>query len=585
MTLTRRTYSTIAFAAAAALVLLGAPELLAAQSSQSGSSGRARVLVATFQPGQDVDDDFGKKIANKLRDRVEDFDLLTPVKKDEVENALDQFNLNQTRMDLIQWRQLASRLNAQLIVYGEIERSADDYGIQALFVESSRGDTTQVPGFSLPGKGGSEAEQAADRISKSLSDHVEFLRARLNCQDYLSSKQFEDAVRNCDRALGIRPNNAQALYLRGQVAVEQENWQEAIDHLSKAVDQSPSHENALQALAFAHAQADNTDEAINYYRQYLEFNPGATDVRLSVAYSLASAGAFQPAMQILQDGIERDSAQSQLWKYLGDVAIRQGTAAGEAQMGGSATITDTAAIRTAVNAYEKYAQLKPDSVTASLYRNMIGAHLQIGENEAAVEKSRQALEQISDSPQLWSIRADVLAERDRLDEAISAVDSVVALDSMYKGAFFKRGVYKLRNGDTDAALEDFRTAVDHGTDPNTIATQLFATGHSDYFKQGRYVPAARMFQTALEFAEQQKLQQRLHFWAGYSHYKEGEQIDARNKESEECQPARSALRHFEEVLPHLNQAGSVQQQSQAQLKKAVDVFLYRQEQIIKKSCS
>ncbi len=38
-------------------------------------------------------------------------------------------------------------------------------------------------------------------------------------------------------------------------------------------------------------------------------------------------------------------------------------------------------------------------------------------------------------------------------------------------------------------------------------------------------------------------------------------------------------------MPHLNQSGSYQANSQAQIRDAVDVQLYRQEQIIRKACS
>jgi tetratricopeptide (TPR) repeat protein len=456
--------------------------------------------------------------------------------------------------------------------------------VSSVFVETSRGDTTNVPDVTVQGDGGDEAEEVAGQISQTLSDHVDFLRARLNCQDYLSSDQFDDAARNCDQALTIRPNNAQALYLRGRIAVERENWQEAIDFMSRALEQSSSHEAALQSLAYAHAQAGNRDESVEYYRQYLEFNPGDTDVRLSVAYNLANAGAFESAMQILRDGVERDSTSAALWKYLGDVAIRQGTAGDQANVGGSSTISDTAAIRTALGAYQKYASLKPDSVDAGLYRNMIGAHMQLGDLEAAARASREALQKVSDSPSLWSIRADVASRQENLERAVSAMDSVIALDSTYANAYFKRGIYQLRNGASDAALADFRTAVEAGTDPNTIAQQLFGTGHSDYFKQGDYREAADMFEAGLEFAREQQLSQRLHFWAGYSYFRLGERIDKGNQQQEACGAAQNALGYFEQVLPNLNQAGSYQEESQGQIRQAVDVYLYRQKQIIKKSC-
>lgn len=562
------------------VAVLGLQDALLAQQ---GGSGRARVLVAVFQAQDGVDEDFGEEIADRLRERVKNFTLLTTVDEDEVEEALERFGLDARDMDLISWRQLASRLNAQLVIYGEVRRgNSSGNMVDAIFVEPGRGDTTQVPAFSVAGDGGREARRAAERISETLDRHVEFLRARLNCQDYLSSDQLEDARRNCDRALEISPENAQALYLRGQIAVEAEDWDEAIDFLERAVEKAPSDEGALQSLAYAHAQAGNMERSVELYREYLEFNPGDVDVRLSVAYNLASADAYAEAMRILQDGLERDSTSAALWKYLGDVAIRSGTASAQANVRG-ATITDSSSIRTAVEAYRKYAEMQPDSVDAGLYRNIIAAHLQLGKVEAAAEASRRALERISDAPGLWSLRADILSERGDLERAISAMDSVVALDQSYRNALFKRGVFKLRNGQMDAAMEDFGRAIEAGTNPDDVARQLFATGHGEYFQRGRYAQASRMFEAGLEFVQDTSLENQLNFWIGYSHFRRGEQIDQQNPD-ETCRPARRALSQFEQVLPHMNQAGDYQADSQGQIRDAVDVYLYRQEQIIKKAC-
>lgn len=491
-------------------------------------------------------------------------------------------------MDLVSWRQLASRLNAQLVIYGEAGPQGSAVQVDAVFVESGRGEETEVPGFSVPGDGGGDAERAARRISGALDEHVSYLSARLNCQDYLSADQLEDAARNCDRALEIQSNSAQALYLRGQVAVERENWQEAIDYLERSVEQAPENESALQSLAYAHAQQGNRDRSVELYRQYLEFNPDDKDVRLSVAYNLANAGALAEAMQIIRDGLERDSTSAPLWKYLGDVAIQRGMAGDQQQVGSSGRIADTAAIRTSLEAYEKYASLQPDSVGASLYRNMVGAQLRLGNTEEALELANEALTSVQsdddDRAALYSLKADILARNDRLSEAITAMDSVIATDISRPNAVFKRGLFRLRADRNDAAMADFRRAIESGdTEGEQVAQSLYATGHNKYFKNDRFQQAANMFETALEFAESSDLTRQLHFWTGYSHFRIGRQIDDSNQQ-EACQPAQRALSSFRNVLPHMNQAGDYQRSSQQQIRQAVDVLIYRQEQIQKKAC-
>lgn len=555
--------------------------------AQQAGSGRAQVLVATFQTRGGVDDGFGEEIAERLREHVGQFDLLTGIDEDRREDALDQFELDHKKMDLISWRQLGNHLNAQLIVYGEIApANSGGNEIDAVFVETDRGERTEVPTFTVQGDDDDAAEEAAREISSTLDRHVEFLRARLNCQDYLASDQFEGAIRNCDRALEIQPASPQALFLRAQVAVEQENWEAAIDYLERAVEENSSYEEAIETLAYAHAQAGNRDRSVERYQEYLEFNPGDQDVRLSVAYNLASADAYGAAMEILQEGLKRDSTSTALWRYLGDVALRQGTAAGEAQIGSEASITDTSAIRTALDAYRQYISLDPDSVSVSLYRNMTNIQQTLGRLDAGLELTSEALEAIEDSADrasLFSKRADLLAASDRLSRAVAAMDSVLAHDSTYQRARFKRGLFELRQGEREAAMQDFRAAVERGVARDDIGQSLFATGHSRYYQNGNYRQAAEIFEAALEFGESDQLTSQLHFWAGYSWFRYGRGIDDSNEE-EACEPARRAQEAFERVPDHMQQAGDVQPDSQEQILTATDQLLYRQEQIQRKAC-
>ncbi len=578
---------TLGFAVLAILVgaLVHAEPVLA---QQGGGSGRARVLVATFQTADGIDDDLGEEIAERLNERVREFDLLTSVDDEELEEALDRFELDRKQMDLISWRQLASRLNAQLIIYGEIAGgSSSGLRVDARFVEAGNGETTPVPEFTIQGDGGDDARRAAREVADQLDRHVDFLSARLNCQDYLSSDQFEDAVRNCDRALEIRPNSTEALYLRGQIAVEQEDWQTAIDHMERAVEQDGSHEAALQSLAYAHAQGGNQERSVELYQEYLEFNPDDQDVRLSVAYNLASAGAYPAAMKILRNGVDRDSTSAALWKYLGDVALRQGTAEDEAQVRGGSTISDTSAIRTALDAYKRYVGLRPDSADAALYRNMANVQQTLGRVDEALDLVDDALTAVDSAgsarASLWSKKADLLARKERLGDAVSAMDSVVANDSTYQRAFFKRGLYQLRQGNTETAMADFRSAVDRGTPRNDIAQSLFATGFQRYYKNNEFQRAARMFEAGLEFAEEQQLDRQLHFWAGYSWYRLARGIDDGNQQ-EACDPARRAETVLQRVPDHISQAGDVQASNQQQISKATEGLLYRQQQIQRKSC-
>jgi len=568
------------------------------EAQDGGGSGRAQVIVTPLKT-QGVDRNFGKDVAKKVREGLEKFDLLAPVDQDKLEHAMDQYQLNEDQMDLVSWRQLAGRINAQLIISGTAERSDGGTKVDVVFVDAQRGERMQVPTFTVQG---TDKDQAARKILSALDTQVKFLRAVANCNDYLSGNQFDDAVRNCDEALSINPGSGRALYLRGRVAMKQEKWDAARDYLKKVVDQEPSNEDAIQSLAYSNAQLGNQERALELYKQYLQFNPDNQQIRLSVAYNLASAGAYDQAIQVIQQGLARDSTSAPMWKYLGDVALKKGTESDRSKMTASSSIGDSSAIHTAIDAYHKYMALQPDSATSDIYRNIVAAELQLGELDQADQESMRAIRALAGkNPSLWSLRADVLARQGHVEQAVAAMDSTLAADSSYSNAYFKRGLFELRAGMGDRAIRDFHTAVDeNGQDPDQIANALFGRGYQDYFKKGQslagsgdfraargqYQTAASLFTTALGFAQQPDLKNQLNFWSGYAYYKIGDAIDNVNKANKnpECQLARDALSAFQKVGGYMGNAGSYQQQSQKSVTDGTDVYTYRQNQLIKKAC-
>ncbi len=116
--------------------------------------------------------------------------------------------------------------------------------------------------------------------------------------------------------------------------------------------------------------------------------------------------------------------------------------------------------------------------------------------------------------------------------------------------------------------------------PNA-STWMLARGHERYYQTARYDPAARVFDAALEFGEASATKRQLHFFAAASYYQAGAAIDAAN-EAEACEPAGRALDRFREVMPHLDQAADFQAGSQAEIRNATEVHLYRQQAILEK---
>ena len=95
-----------------ALTLLGGTALQAQQTVSS----RFRVLIPDFQPLNEEDDDFGKDLADELRDLIDDMLTHSAVDEDDIKDALKEYDLDMEDLTCITSRQLALQKNYQVVL-------------------------------------------------------------------------------------------------------------------------------------------------------------------------------------------------------------------------------------------------------------------------------------------------------------------------------------------------------------------------------------------------------------------------------------------------------------------------------------
>lgn len=590
--------------------------LMEPRDAQAQGTSQIEVLVAPLITAEGVDRDFGEKVAEEVREALEEFSGMVPLDWGDVRDQVEDYGLDWKELTAIEWRQLAARMNAHSVMVGHATREGNAVRVEVLFVDPRTGDELEVPTFTVASD--DQEEEAAAHIASALEEQVAYQRSIIFCQEYLGSDQLEDALRNCDAALEINPSSARALYLRGRVHMEAEDWEVAREDLERVVEVQASNTEALQSLAYTHAQLGNAQRSLELYREYLNFNPDDAEVRLNIAYRLASTEAYAEAMAILEEGVARDDENVALWKYLGDVALTKGTSApagaeagmeGSEGASGSSSVRDREAIERAVEAYDRVLTLRGDSINPGMIRNLVAANMELGDLEQALEYSERGLELIrgaddvsgaeSAGPEaapeetqtkeeilagIHDVRASIYARMENYEKAAEEIGLAVELNPELPRAMLRRGNYRLKMGDTEGAISDFRLAVDRGFDANQIANTLFATGYQERFQRGQYRQAIELFDVAAEFAQTPQSSQQIHFFMAYGYFQIGSEIDRGNEQEEACQPARRALSAFQQVGPHLQRAGNYQADSQAQIRDAVDVQVYRQQQIIKSAC-
>ena len=570
-------------AAGVMLAALIATPAVAQESSSSG--GRAKVLVAPLEQENGVKRNFGRKVSEEVVERLEEAGTLSPIGESTIKDELKKLKLDADDLGLIQWRQLAGRLDADLVLHGIVKRSSAGNTFTVQFVDARSGDSTPIPEFAVQQDNGRGVSEAADIIMQSIEGQVDYQRSLLFCADYLAAEQYDDALRNCEQAVAFNPNSITGRYLIGRVYMGLEDYERARDNLQAVVTDNPAEVDALNSLAFTEAQLGNLGRANELYGEYLNFNPGDAAVRMNIAFELAKAGGYDEAIELLRAGLEVDPMDAGLWEFLGNVALNKGTAAAPADgaVGDEGAIADEGAILIAVEAYNKVLELKGSETDPQILKNVVAAYLEVGDYDAALSFADRAQAQLPDDASLRSMRADVHARLEDYPAAIAAMNEALAIDPALERGITKRGFFKLSAGDSQGAIADLRLAVQNGEDADVVAGQMLSRGYNDHYKAGRYDKAIELFRVGTEFATPGETRQQLFFFTAFSHYQVGVSIDDGNG-GEACQPGRRALDRFERVLPALNQAGSVQAESQAQIRESTDIYLYREQQIVRKAC-
>ncbi|WP_419940915.1 tetratricopeptide repeat protein [Candidatus Palauibacter sp.] len=585
---------------AAGVAVLSVPMAPRALEAQTGD---LTILVATVAVTEPVDRRFGERIAEEVREALETFPGYMAIERDDARDLIDQFDLDERAMTPIDWRQLAIQMNASLVMLGTAAQADGGVEVDITFTEPSSGDELPMRSFVVADD--DSHEEAAAHVMEQLGTSVEYARSLAFCADYLASEQPSDAISNCNAALRLSPESERAHYLRGRAQMLNEAWADAAADLQWVVDENPSSTEALEALAFTHAQLGNGAESLRYYQEFLGFQPDRVEVRMRIAYDLTQAGRWGEAVQLLKDGVERAPDNEDLLEYLAGAALQAGQAAGE--------VTDADMIREAVDASGKLVELQGDAVSPTTLSNATNAYMLIEEYDNALAFSDRALEAIAGSDatngegemsredlmaQVHSSRARIY---DRLEDpatGVAELEQALEYNPDLENGRQQLATLKLKAGDTAGAVEDFRAAVAAGADPEQVANALFSQGFSRHFQAqqqvmsnpagidiGEVATALELFSVAAEFAQLPETSEQIHFFLAFGYYLQGSAYDARNEADEACGPARNALTAFQGVTPHLSQSGSYQAASQQQIRDAIDVQLYRQEQIIESSCS
>ena len=506
-----------------------ATALTASDVAAQDASGRYRVLIPDLFAMAGADDDFGKDTAKKLREFMNRLATHQPIDKDELEDQLDRFNTKMNELNCTTTRQLGAQINAQVALCAEYTEIGNDMvRVEAEFWDLGSSSSFKLEPFEMDKD---DDEEAARRILDEFDAYSQAVRIRGICFTYAQERAWDDALRTCDQALemnpddlGLRKQKARVLFEMSKSGPEDNpefdpaTLERAYEEIVTVIEQDPLDDDALSLAGYIATQLGMRERGREHYSTYLELNPGDVAVRRNIAYEMARAGDPEGAMLFIEQGLEvQDDADLRLdyGNYAFALAAKRAQESGTEQSAGAVPPEVAEIYRDAVGAYMAAFQVKGEEMPVPALRNAINAYIQIGEVEEALDVAEEILEVKSGEAGIWWAYGQALQRAGRTDEALDALARVAEINPAYPDLYAIQGRWLLDQGRLDDALAKLQQAVERGREPDWVARLVFADAHRIGTRDGNLNLAIRYLGAAKEFEVTDAQRQEFDFWHAY----------------------------------------------------------------------
>lgn len=559
----------------AALTAVAAGAFFGAAPAEAQDGSRYRVLVPALAPMAGADDDFGKDVADEVRDALDDFTTHASVESKVLKDALKKFDLDEEEIsDCIKARQLAVQIQAELVMCGEYQENGETRQVSSKFVAPTTGEEFVVEPFSA-----SRPEDAAAQITTAFQTYLEQLRLAVFCNDELSRQAWEAAIERCGKVVEMNPRSATNQYNLAMAYMNAEQNEQALATFEQVVAINPVHQDAMLAAGVVAAKIGQTEKSQQYLKQYLELNPGNLQVRMKIAGDVAQAGDPRGALAIVEAGINPDSVDAQTVMYAGHFALAAARDAMENPPAGGEPADATVMLEKALQYYTQAFDLQGSEADPTMLANIMLVYRLLERPQEAVAFGERAVQAKPDDATLWSAHADALAAADRTEEAVQALARAQQIDPQL-AVNARLGYWQLDQGNLSAAQASFRKAIANG-DVETgdeIARRIFAAGYNTHQQNGRYDTAISYYEVAREFATESSTNGMVNFFQGYALFQKAVEV----QEPATPASARASLPIFREAQRWLEQAGAYTEQAQQrrQMLDHIGQYIDRQNAII-----
>ncbi|OUL27673.1 hypothetical protein BV372_25530 [Nostoc sp. T09] len=236
--------------------------------------------------------------------------------------------------------------------------------------------------------------------------------------DLGASKRYKEAIASYDKAIALKPDDADAWYGRGFALNELQRYSDALVAYDKAIALNPDHADAWYNRGIALDDLQRYSDAVASYDKAITLNPDHAGAWNNRGIALRKLQRYSDAVASYDKAIALKPDHANAW-------YGRGFALDELQR-----------YSDAVASYDKAIALKPDNADAWLGRGLALRKLQ--RYSDAVASYDKAIALKPDNASAWNNRGYALELLKRNDEALESYNKAIKFDPNYQKAINNR---------------------------------------------------------------------------------------------------------------------------------------------------
>jgi len=309
-----------------------------------------------------------------------------------------------------------------------------------------------------------EFEAALSRNSESAALRTEFAGT------LLQAGQVSRAVEQCQKAVELDPNYAEAHYILGRIyygAREQPKMRaKALAEFERVVELDPNHVQALQDAAELHWANREFSRAAELFGRLREFNPDSAQIYYFEAQALIGEGKNDEALEVLESGLKVRNDVPEYLLLLGGLYERR---------------------KEPKKAVEIYRAGLMQNSDQRLSRALSSALVSAGEGREAIGLLVALIPQLPEDTDLKRDLARAYRQDNQLRKAAEVLEEILAqLPEDVEANYELAGILSTI-GEPEAAADKYRILIDMHTPEARLHRDVFKTNLAFlYEEEGQY---------------------------------------------------------------------------------------------------